>query len=140
MYKCEECGYVFEDAQHWEERHEFWGASCSEMWSGCPECSGGYEEAEQCKICGEWFLPNELHGGACGTCIKEQADFKTCYEIGKKHPETIKLNGVLCSFFSESEIEDILKKILIERNETDCSDYINGDIEWFGEELVKEVV
>jgi hypothetical protein len=45
------------------------------------------------------------------------------------------------SYFTESEIEDILKKIIIEQGlDKDCSDFINNDIFWFGEELVKEVV
>jgi hypothetical protein len=141
MYKCSECGLVFEDARHWEEHHEFWGASCSEHWSGCPDCSGGFEEAYECKICGEYHTEEELKGGVCGACISRYGNFKTCFEIGKNNPDTIKINSLLMSYFSESEIEDILKKIIIEQGlDKDCSDFINNDISWFGEELAKEVL
>lgn len=57
MYKCLECGHLFEEGEQarWEEsRGEFWGSPCSESMSGCPICKGYYEEAVKCKICGRW--------------------------------------------------------------------------------------
>ena len=141
MYKCLECGHIFDEPKSWNEsRGEFWGSSCSETLCGCPHCEGGYEEAYLCEICEEYFLKSELHGNVCDDCIKEYGTFENCYKIGAENTEKIKLNGLLLSFFSESEIEDILKKILLERNMVDCSDYIENDKSWFGEELVKEVI
>ena len=55
MYKCVECGNLFEEGEQvtWEEdRGEFWGSPCIERMSGCPICGGDYEEAKPCKICG----------------------------------------------------------------------------------------
>lgn len=140
MFKCCECGEVFEEAFFWNEsRGEYWGFPCSEQMSGCPSCKGGFEEAEECEICGKYFLPTELHGGVCDECIKENSDFDICYEIGTENPETIKINGFLACLFSQSEIEYILKTELKKSKSIDCSEYIKNDIEWFGEELVKEV-
>lgn len=140
MYKCLECGEVFEEPYYWSEsRGEFWGFPCSEEVSGCPHCKGDYEEVEECGVCGEYFFADELHGGVCRGCIKEQADFNICYKIGADNPENVKINGFLMSFFTVSEIESILKDILIEKGLNDCSEYINGDLEWFGEEFLKEV-
>lgn len=49
VYKCEECGNLFEDGEQarWTEAH-------GEAWGCCPICKGGYEEAEPCKICGTY--------------------------------------------------------------------------------------
>jgi hypothetical protein len=141
MYKCNNCGHVFDEPKRWSEsRGEFWGSPCYEDMDGCPNCEESYDEAYECKICGEYFTEEELHGGVCGGCIKEHGDFDVCYSIGENHPEQIKINGLLTFFFTEGEIESILKGILVERGLTDCSEYINDDIDWFGEELIKEVI
>ena len=46
MYKCLDCGRVFEEPASWDEsRGEFWGMPAYETVSGCPYCnSGDYEE------------------------------------------------------------------------------------------------
>ena len=47
MYKCTECGCIFDedDVVEWEEdMGEFWGAPCTQTVYGCPRCySTGYE-------------------------------------------------------------------------------------------------
>lgn len=55
MYKCTECGHLFEDGEEvcWKEsRGEYWGSPCYEQMSGCPLCGEAYEEATACKVCG----------------------------------------------------------------------------------------
>lgn len=75
MYKCCECGAIFEEGEEavWEEdRGECFGFPCSETMSGCPECQGGYEEVFECKECGEWFFEDELNeNGLCESCLEE---------------------------------------------------------------------
>ena len=72
MYKCVECEAVFEDPEKWEEdRGEFWGVHCTETVCGCPKCRGGFEEASECKRCGEWFFADELDDGYCKCCYDE---------------------------------------------------------------------
>ena len=72
MYKCIDCGAVFEEPATWEEyRGEYWGCPCSETMSGCPECRGDYEEAVECTRCGEWYFSGELEDGLCEDCQSE---------------------------------------------------------------------
>ena len=49
MFKCIECGHIFEDGEQarWAETH-------GEVWESCPICKGDYEEVEPCKICGTY--------------------------------------------------------------------------------------
>lgn len=45
MYKCLDCGAIFDKPAQWEEdRGEFWGVPCTETCYGCPVCDGDYEE------------------------------------------------------------------------------------------------
>lgn len=49
MYRCSECGHVFEQGEEstWREPH-------GEEMVGCPVCKGHYDEVEPCKICGTY--------------------------------------------------------------------------------------
>ena len=86
MYRCIECGQVFDEPDTWkEDRGEFWGVSCSETMSGCPECQGDYEEVFECEECGEWFFEDELEDGLCEKCAEERLEFKEKWlELGKQ--------------------------------------------------------
>jgi len=46
MFKCNDCGLIFEEPKRWQEdRGEFWGQPAYETMYGCPHCySGDYEE------------------------------------------------------------------------------------------------
>ena len=69
MYKCVDCGAVFDEPDTWEEsRGEYWGFPCTETVCGCPECRGDYEEAFECEECGEWFFKDELEDELCKEC------------------------------------------------------------------------
>ena len=77
MYKCADCGHVFEEGEQaiWcEDRGEFWGMPCTERLEGCPKCHGCFEEATECKECGELFLSDELYDGLCEDCQEELFD------------------------------------------------------------------
>ena len=72
MYKCIECEAIFEDPETWEEdRGEYWGVPCTETVSGCPKCRGGFEEAVECKRCGNVHFADELDDGLCECCYDE---------------------------------------------------------------------
>ena len=81
MFKCCECGHLFEDGEQavWEERHGFIYPPY-EKWSGCPICKGGYEEVRQCKECGDWHTENELYDGWCEKCLRETINYDTFFE------------------------------------------------------------
>ena len=45
MYKCAECGFIFEEPAVWtESRGEWFGYPAREEMAGCPRCRGGYDE------------------------------------------------------------------------------------------------
>ena len=135
-YKCLECGNIFEcgEEMHWVEPH-------GEKKKGCPLCKGAYEETAKCKVCGGEHLDEELFGGVCEECIDEyRKDFDYCYEISLGEKAEIKINSLLASLFDPSDIEAILiKHIKTNCPDIDCSEYIDSDISWFGEQIVKGV-
>jgi len=143
-YKCLDCGHIFECGEEakWEEsRGEYWGSSCSEQMSGCPICKGSYEETTRCAACGSEHLEDELNGGVCNDCIDTyRRDFRACYELSVGDNMEIKINALLGTLFTPSEIEQILKEH-IEKNckDIDCSEYIDLDIWYFGEKIAEEV-
>lgn len=75
MYKCENCGHLFEEGEQarWTEEH-------GEKFDGCPLCRGGYEEVHQCKECGDWNTENELYEGWCEKCLRETINYDTFFE------------------------------------------------------------
>ena len=144
MFKCLECGHVFSeyDLNTWEEsRGEHFGIPCYEKMSGCPICEGDYEETVQCAVCGSEHLEDELFGGVCSECIDEyRKDFNACYEISIGETKEIKINALLASLFDVSDIEQILKEYIRDKwKDVDCSQFIDEDIQWFGEKISEEV-
>lgn len=144
MYKCVDCGIVFENPESWlEDRGEFWGVSCSERVYGCPKCRGDYEEAEKCGICEELFFLDELYGGVCKECLySNSGDAELWLKIGNAQKNSIKINSFLSDMFTEGQIEEILTRemrILNNIKNIDCSFYIDEDPHWCGEKLLKEV-
>ena len=144
MFKCLECGHVFSeyDLNTWEEsRGEHFGIPCYEKMSGCPICEGDYEETVQCAVCGSEHLEDELFGGVCSECIDEyRKDFNACYEISIGETKEIKINALLASLFDVSDIEKILKEYIRDKwKDVDCSQFIDEDIQWFGEKISEEV-
>lgn len=144
MLKCLECGHVFSeyDLNTWEEsRGEHFGIPCYEKMSGCPICEGDYEETVQCAVCGSEHLEDELFGGVCSECIDEyRKDFNACYEISIGETKEIKINALLASLFDVSDIEQILKEYIRDKwKDVDCSQFIDEDIQWFGEKISEEV-
>ena len=81
MYKCENCGHLFEEGEQavWEERHGL-DTPPYEKWDGCPMCKGDYEEVHQCQECGEWHTEDELYEGWCEKCLRETINYDTFFE------------------------------------------------------------
>lgn len=52
MFRCNECGHVFDEPETWNEcRGEFWGVMSYETMAGCPECySTDFEELKSNKL------------------------------------------------------------------------------------------
>ena len=81
MYKCTECGNLFEEGEQatWEETHGL-DSPPYEKFSGCPVCKGGYEEVHQCDSCGDWHSEGELYDGWCEKCLRETINYDTFFE------------------------------------------------------------
>lgn len=57
MYKCVECGHLFEDGEqrsYSENVGECHGSPAYMSFSCCPVCGEDYEEARPCRICGSY--------------------------------------------------------------------------------------
>ena len=84
MFKCAECGHIFEDGEQrtYAEHHPYGDTTADEYFSVCPVCGGEYEEAKSCKCCGGAFLEDELIGGYyCEDCLKSAVDFDSFLEF-----------------------------------------------------------
>ena len=81
MYKCTECGNLFEEGEQatWEETHGL-DSPPYEKFSGCPVCKGGYEEVYQCEECGDWHTEDELYDGWCEKCLRDTIKYDTFFE------------------------------------------------------------
>ena len=83
MYKCIDCGHVFEDGDQavwYENQGECHGVTATERFSGCPVCCGDYDEVHRCKKCGEWHIEGELYDGWCEKCLRETINYDTFFE------------------------------------------------------------
>lgn len=136
MYKCLECGHIFDDG---EEKK--WTEGYGEELIGCPICSGTFAEAKTCIICGSEYLDEELWNGVCHDCVNDcKKDFEKVYELAKDEKVAVKINSLLASLLTPTEIERILyHHILATGEETDCSEFIESDVEWFTEQLADSV-
>ena len=80
MFRCCECGNLFEDGEQavWYEPHGL-DSPPYEKLSGCPVCKGDYEEVHQCKECGDWHSDDELYEGFCEKCLRESISYETFF-------------------------------------------------------------
>lgn len=144
MLKCLDCGHIFEKGEEdrWEEpRGEFWGQPVTETMTGCPYCGGDYEETKPCVECGSEQLEEDLYSGMCKECLEPYVnDFDTCFKLGEVQKESIEINSLLVTMFTASEIEEILVRELKQAGNIDCSSFAYDDLEWFAENLRKEVL
>ena len=67
MYKCLECGHIFEECEEatWRDDHGICGGFY-ETFSGCPLCRSDYKEVYSCRICG-----TPCDGRYCEGCKEE---------------------------------------------------------------------
>lgn len=138
MYKCMKCGEVFDEyTADWETHDEM----------ACPSCYSpdDYEEARECKKCGDWFTEDEGEGNLCGECFDDFAflhrhDAKKMYKFSEGTTETVEINDFLASRFTVEEIEEILLKELISvQDMQDYVGYIERDKMQFAE-YIEEVI
>lgn len=64
MYRCKECGLIFEDPKMYSEDRtpggSFEGGSFIETYFGCPKCEGNYEEVEYNEELEKYMIYEEI--------------------------------------------------------------------------------
>ena len=83
MYKCTECGHLFEEGEQavwYENQGECHGRIAMEKFSGCRVCTGDFEEVYQCDSCGDWHPEDELYYCWCEKCLRESINYDTFFE------------------------------------------------------------
>lgn len=144
MFKCYDCEATFSEPRIYTEKMgEHFGVPAYASFSCCPECGGNFDEATQCKICGECFFEDELDDGVCEMCIDEKKDeyrynVEACLEILKDEKMEIEINPVLAMVLKPSVIESILTEYVL-NNSFDCKDVVEEYEDWFVEEIKKGV-
>ncbi|MCM1391891.1 MAG: hypothetical protein NC122_04950 [Faecalibacterium sp.] len=101
-------------------------------------CGGEFEEAEQCRVCGEWITPDESVGSVCENCIKSNADLKTIKQYSEHvEKESVALNPLLINLFDVyggvKRIENVLWNYL----QMQCANWYTGDKDML-EQLARE--
>lgn len=74
MFKCLECGEIFDTPDCYEEHHPYGMGYATETFSCSPCCGGDFKEAKLCKGCDEYFLENELDDGYCESCRENETE------------------------------------------------------------------
>lgn len=109
-YICERCGHVLEG----NETQLSYDDTLV-----CRLCGGDAVNAYRCEVCEELVPEEEIQGcehNVCRSCIeKKRYDLDFCTKVGEGEGSECCLNSFLASFFTESEINDLMLAALKER-------------------------
>jgi hypothetical protein len=137
-YICERCGHILEPN---ETELSYDDALMCKL-CGSEDVSAAY----RCEICEEMTSENEIEGcehKVCRSCIeKKRYDLDFCTKVGEECLTEFALNGFLSSFFTESELNDLMLAALKERAKVrpvDGWDYLKYNGVEAGDALFAEV-
>lgn len=75
MYKCSECGLVFDEPKRFSENRAPYGADMEprfyETLYGCPSCGGNYDDAMLCARCDNEYISTESRYPFCEDCLQD---------------------------------------------------------------------
>lgn len=116
MYKCLNCGSVFDEPIAIYEREPY-GNSYAEYHSDdiCPYCKGDIDTAEKCEICGEYYAESDIYNGVCIECIKIDCEkLSTLFDYAESITPENKINRFVTAMFDgqSSKLNDFLKLTL----------------------------
>lgn len=135
MYICEYCGKEFSDPKSVGERHYELLSNPKEYFNVSPCCEAGFEEAEKCEICGNFFYCGNLFGGICDECLGNyRKNYDVLLRISEEDTEEILIPRLFISVIGKSEIISVLGNY-IKNNDIDCISYISDDKYFFGESV-----
>lgn len=143
MLKCNYCGKVVDEDELgvcsegvFNNYGEYMG---SKYYQAECSCGGEFVEADECELCGEWFLDDELTNGFCDDCLESEMTFENAEKFGA---EENCLNYFYECVLGIDKINEILGKYLREYNvasdETKATSFCKEDkyafAEWLGAE------
>lgn len=140
MYKCYECGHIFEEGEQ-NYSGDGWNEPILEV---CPVCRGSFGEAKVCSRCGGRFLEDELTEGLCEDCANKAIEkysfnhITELYLMASNEKEEVELNAFIASMFSPSQINELLLRELLKSDKikkVDCSHFVKSDKNWFLEKI-----
>ena len=109
-YICERCGHVLEGRETQLSYDDT---------LVCRLCGGNAVNAYRCEVCEELVPEDDVEGcehKVCRSCIeKKRYDLGFCTKVGETEGSECCLNSFLASFFTESEINDLMMEALKER-------------------------
>lgn len=119
MYICDRCETTCSEDEL-PKFTEDYGYDTGVGWMSCPQefvedcsCGGSWEEATECKGCGEYFL-NEHYIDYCESCIDKEATFENAMIFGDEEDSkvTVEINGYLAHEYTAEQIETLMRRDL----------------------------
>ena len=149
MLKCPNCGNVVDewDLDTYFETHGHDGIAPirERMVSRYCRCGWEYEEAELCKICGEYFILDSMSNvsrSVCEDCMEDYEKSEMAFTLGNYNKMPVKINGFVDFYLSEDEINEVLvdyvKKKITEKDPK-IKDYCEEDKDYFGDFILEEI-
>jgi len=75
MYKCCDCGLVFDNPKEYSEDRTPYGGypepGFTEHFAGCPSCEGAFDEAMLCARCEDTYISTESSYPFCDHCMSQ---------------------------------------------------------------------
>lgn len=108
MYKCLDCGHIFEEGEQAVSReyHDEIPGGFHEDFEACPICGGGFEETCHCQKCGGEFLYDELiEGYFCEDCLRELLTEKTFHDFATSNVKSSSEVDILEDFVIREILE-----------------------------------
>jgi hypothetical protein len=149
MFKCDSCGRTYSEDEL-PTFTEDYGYDTGIGWLACPQtfvescsCGGEFEEATMCEDCGNYFLSDEIYNARCEDCLSENMTLENALLVGAENKEKIEINGYLADEFTADQINEILKRELMEAQRVfpgslNYKRYLQNDISYFADWLDKE--
>lgn len=118
LYKCEECGYVFEEGDEVRVREPH-----GEAYNASPCCLSNFGEARKCSLCDEVFFEYDLSGDYCEDCLMNEVTYESALEFIKEKSSLAEF--FLCFYYGAAERVEISRSLEIElekiyKAKTDC--------------------
>jgi DNA-directed RNA polymerase subunit RPC12/RpoP len=135
MFECFTCERQFFDFD--VQTDEFGGKKAV-----CPYCGGDIIDIRECKICGELCNDDELHNDVCDGCLYEyRFDTKGLMELYKATKEKVEINAYIASYFSSSQIEEILQGVILANEEfltINNREFIESDMDYMAQLILEK--